>query len=114
VRTDLVLARGEIARLRADNDKLRRNTQRFLGQQLDQHDDGEVLARVDSPVAENHGLNDKLRQCTQDRVGLQNKITELEEDIAAARTARHRMIKEQSNVQWPHSVTPVPVSPSMC
>ena len=98
LRTDLALARSEIARLRADNDKLRRNAQRLLGQQLDQHDSGELLARVDSLVAENRGLNDKLRQSTQDRVGLQKQIIELEEDIAAARTALRRMIKEQSNV----------------
>ena len=98
LRTDLALARSEIARLRADNDKLRRNAQRLLGQQLDQHDSGELLARVDSLVAENRGLNDKLLQSTQDRVGLQKQITELEEDIAAARTALRRMIKEKSSV----------------
>jgi chromosome segregation ATPase len=92
----VALARSEIARLRADNDKLRRNAQRLLGQQLDQHDSGELLARVDSLVAENRGLNDKLLQSTQDTVGLQKQITELEEDIAAARTALRRMIKDQS------------------
>jgi len=97
LRTDLALARSEIARLRADNDKLRRNTQRLLGQQLDQHDSGELLARVDSLVAENRGLTDKLLQSTQDKVGLQKQITELEEDVAAARTALRRMIKEQSS-----------------
>lgn len=96
LRTDLALARSEIARLRADNDKLRRNAQRLLGQQLDQHDNGELLARVDSLVSENQGLTDKLMQSTQDRVGLQKQITELEEDIAAARTALRRMIKEQA------------------
>ena len=31
LRTDLALARDEITRLRADNDKLRRNAQRLLG-----------------------------------------------------------------------------------
>ena len=97
LRTDLALARSEIARLRADNDKLRRNTQRLLGQQLDQHDSGELLARVDSLVAENRGLTDKLLQSTQDKVGLQKQITELEEDVAASRTALRRMIKEQSS-----------------
>src|ERR1700682_6040158 len=65
LRTDLALARNEIARLRADNDKLRRNAQRLLGPQLDQHDNGELLARVDSLVAENGGLTDKLLQSTQ-------------------------------------------------
>jgi chromosome segregation ATPase len=98
LRTDLALARSEIARLRGDNDKLRRNAQRLLGQQLDQHDNGELLARVDSLVAENRALTEELLQATQDRVGLQKQISELEEDIAAARTALRRMIKEQSSV----------------
>ena len=91
LRTDLASARNEIARLRADNDKLRRHAQRLLGQQLDQHDNGEFLARVDSLVAENGGLTDKLRQSAQEDAGLHRQITELEEDIAAARTALRRM-----------------------
>ena len=96
LRTDLALARSEIARLRADNDKLRRNAQRLLGQQLDQHDTGELLARVDSLVAENRGLTEKLRQSAQENAGLRKQLTELEEDIAAARTALRRMIREQT------------------
>jgi septal ring factor EnvC (AmiA/AmiB activator) len=96
LRTDLALARNEIARLRADNDKLRRNAQRLLGQQLDQHDNGELLARVDSLVAENGGLTEKLRQSAQENAGLQKQVTELEEDIAGARTALRRMIREQT------------------
>ena len=96
LRTDLALARE--SPLRVDNDKLRRNAQRLLGQQLDQHDTGELLARVDSLAAENRGLTEKLLQSTQDKVGLQKQITELEEDIAAARTALRRMIKEQASV----------------
>lgn len=96
LRTDLALARNEIARLRADNDKLRRNAQRLLGQQLDQHDNGELLARVDSLVAENRGLTEKLRQSAQENAGLQKQVTELEEDIAGARTALRRMIREQT------------------
>jgi hypothetical protein len=97
LRTDLALARDEITRLRADNDKLRLNAQRLLGRQLDQVDHGELLARVDALVAENRRLTEKLRQCVQEKSGLSNRITELEEDVAAARTALRRMIKEQSS-----------------
>ena len=96
LRTDLALARSEVARLRADNDKLRRNTQRLLGQQLDQHDGGELLARVDTLVAENRALTAKLQQSTTENVGLRRQITEMEEDIAGARTALRRMIREQT------------------
>lgn len=97
LRTDLALARDEIKRLRSDNDKLRLNAQRLLGRQLDQIDQGELLARVDALTAENRRLTEKLRQCSREKSGLSNRITELEEDIAAARTALRRMIKEQSS-----------------
>jgi predicted nuclease with TOPRIM domain len=96
LRTDLAMAREEISRLREDNDKLRRNTRRLLGQQLEQAVDGDLLARVDRLVAENHSLTEKLRASTRDNGQLRKQITDLEEDIAAARTALRRMIREQS------------------
>jgi Family of unknown function (DUF6262) len=97
LRTDLAIAREEIARLRADNTKLRHNTQRLLGQQLDQVTNGELQARVDELVAENNSLTEKLRASTQDNSNLRKQITELEEDTAAARTALRRMIREKSS-----------------
>ena len=97
LRTDLALARDEITRLRAHNDKLRLNAQRLLGRQLDQIDQGELLARVDALAAENRRLTEKLRQSAQERSVLAHRNIELEEDIAAARTALRRMIKEQSS-----------------
>jgi predicted RNase H-like nuclease (RuvC/YqgF family) len=96
LRADLAMAREEITRLRGDNDQLRRNTRRLLGQQLEQAVDGDLLARVDRLVAENHSLTEKLRASTRDNGQLRKQITELEEDIAAARTALRRMIREQS------------------
>jgi hypothetical protein len=97
LRTDLALARDEITRLRAHNDKLRLNAQRLLGRQLDQIDQGELLARVDALAAENRRLTEKLRQSAQEKSVLAHRNIELEEDIAAARTALRRMIKEQSS-----------------
>ena len=66
LRADLAMAREEISRLRGDNDKLRRNTPRLLGQQLEQAVDGDLLARVDRLVAENHSLTEKLRASARD------------------------------------------------
>ena len=97
LRTDLALARDEITRLRAHNDKLRLNAQRLLGRQLDQIDQGELLARVDALAAENRRLTEKLQQSAQEKSVLAHRNIELEEDIAAARTALRRMIKEQSS-----------------
>jgi DNA repair exonuclease SbcCD ATPase subunit len=96
LRTDLAMAREEIARLRTDNKRLRHNAQRLLGQKLEQATSGDLLSRVDSLVAENHSLTEKLRASTRDNGSLRKQITELEEDIAAARTALRRMIREQS------------------
>jgi hypothetical protein len=96
LRTDLAMAREEIARLRTDNARLRHSTQRLLAQQLEQAVDSDLPARVDRLVAENHSLTEKLRASTRDNGQLRKQIRELEEDIAAARTALRRMIREQS------------------
>ena len=85
LRTDLAIAREEIARLRGDNDKLRHNTQRLLGQQLEQAVDGDLLARVDRLVAENHSLTEKLRASARDNGQLRKQIIELEERPTPAR-----------------------------
>ena len=98
LRTDLAMARDEIARLRADNDKLRLNAQRLLGQQLDQVDQ----RRNCSPESMRSSLKTAAsrRSCSIDarHSDLRKQNTELEEDIAAARTALRRMIKEKSSV----------------
>ena len=74
-----------------------RIAQRLLGRQLDQIDQGELLARVDALATENHRLTEKLQQSAQEKSVLAHRNIELEEDIAAARTALRRMIKEQSS-----------------
>ena len=94
--TDLALARDEIKRLRSDKDKLRRNAQQLLGQQLDQANVEELIARVDALVDDNRQLAVKLQESTQQCTALRSQVTELEEDVAAARTALRRMIREQT------------------
>jgi len=97
LRTDLALARAEIKRLRTDNDKLRRNAQRLLGQQLDQVNIAELIARVDGLVDEKRRLAAELHQITEERTALQSRVADLEEDVAAARTALRRMIRKQTS-----------------
>ena len=86
----------EIKRLRVDNDKLRRNAQRLLGQQLDQVNVADLVARVDALVDEKRRLAAELHQTTEERTALRSRVTELEEDLAAARTALRQMIREQT------------------
>jgi uncharacterized small protein (DUF1192 family) len=96
LRTDLSLAREEIKRLRADNEKLRRNAQRLLGQQLDQVSVTELIARVDTLVNENRRLTGEIKQTRTENTALRSRLIELEEDVTAARTALRRMIREQT------------------
>jgi hypothetical protein len=96
LRTDLSLAREEIKRLRADNEKLRRNAQRLLGQQLDQVNVTELIARVDTLVNENRRLTGEIKQTSTENTALRSRLIELEEDVTAARTALRRMIREQT------------------
>lgn len=98
LRTDLLLARAEIQRLRAERDTLRRNTQRLLGNQLEQAPAMELIERVDSLVAENRTLSTQLRDALSANATLQSQVAELEEDLGAARTSLRRMIKEQSHL----------------
>jgi cell division protein FtsB len=97
LRTDLALARAEIKRLRTDKDKLRRNAQRLLGEQLDQVNVAELIARVDGLVDEKRRLAAELHQMAEERTALRSRVAELEEDVAAARTALRRMIREQTS-----------------
>jgi hypothetical protein len=96
LRTDLVLARAEIKRLRTDNEKLRHNAQRLLGQQLDQVNLADLVARVDALAHENRQLASERQQARSESAALRSRVTELEEDVAAARTALRRMIREHS------------------
>jgi uncharacterized small protein (DUF1192 family) len=97
LRTDLALAHEEIKRLRADNNKLRRNAQRLLGQQLDQVNVTELIARVDTLVNENRRLAGEIKQTSTENTALRSRLTELEEDVTAARTALRRMIRDQTS-----------------
>jgi chromosome segregation ATPase len=96
VRSDLAHAREEIKRLRAERDKLRRNAQRLLGRQLDQSNVGDLVERVDGLVEENRRLAAALQHATGECSALRSRVVELEEDVAAARTALRRMIREQT------------------
>jgi chromosome segregation ATPase len=96
LRTDLALARGEISRLRTEHESLRRKAQRLLGQQLDQVHADELRSRLDTLVGENRRLSEGLQQTAHENATLRARIAELEEDVAAARTALRRMIREQS------------------
>jgi hypothetical protein len=93
LRTDLELARAEIRELRAERDKLRQAARLHLGQQLDQISSKDLIARIDELTERDGRLEAQLAKTTADNGALQQRVIELEDDLAAARTSLRRMIR---------------------
>jgi hypothetical protein len=100
--TDLALARAEIHRLRADNDKLRHRLRLQLGAEIDAPDPTELITRV----AELESLTRQLLAERDARAAeanhAQHRIHELEDDLTAARESLRRVIKDHNR---PHPPT---------
>ncbi|MEU3690344.1 DUF6262 family protein [Streptomyces narbonensis] len=94
--TDLLLARQEIKRLRTENDQLRQQGRVHLGQQVEQLGNHDLVDRVNELTEENLRLSTAERQATTQNAELQQRVAELEDDLAAARTSLRRMIRDQS------------------
>ena len=99
LRTDLALARQEITDLRAERDKLRGNLQKQPGRQLNALTHRELVDRIDELTRDNQRLNDLNRQLTTDNQQLAQQVTDLEDDLAAARTSLRRMIRDTNQQQ---------------
>lgn len=96
LKTDLALARQEIDALRAEPDRLRGALQRNLGQQLDQISSKTLVERVDELTAANRGLVEENRRLRNRADTLEARVTEAEDDLAAARDSLRRMIRSQN------------------
>lgn len=101
LRTDLELARHEIKKLRAERDTLRSNLQHQLGRQLDALAHRELVSRIDELTRDNQRLADLNRQLTTDNQQLHQKVTDLEDDLAGARTSLRRMIRDTNQPENP-------------
>ncbi|MFF7183454.1 DUF6262 family protein [Streptomyces sp. NPDC008121] len=94
--TDLLLAREEIKRLRAENAGLRQQARVHLGQQVEPIGNHDLIDRVNELTEENLRLSTAERQATTQNAELRQRVTELEDDLAAARTSLRRIIRDQS------------------
>jgi hypothetical protein len=94
--TDLLLARQEIKRLRTENGQLRQQARVHLGQQVDQLGNHGLVDRINELTEENLRLSTAERQATAENTQLRQRITELEDDLAAARTSLRRMIRKKN------------------
>lgn len=103
LRTDLALARDEIRRLRADNDKLRHRLRLRLGAEIDGPARAELTARVADLETANRQLLAERDARTTEAHDVQRRIRGLEDDLTAARESLRRVIKEHNR---PPSPTP--------
>ncbi|MFF7199210.1 MULTISPECIES: DUF6262 family protein [unclassified Streptomyces] len=94
--TDLLLARQEIKRLRTENGQLRQQARTHLGQQVEQLGNHDLVDRVNELAEENLRLSTAERQATTQNAELQQRVAELEDDLAAARTSLRRMIRNEN------------------
>jgi hypothetical protein len=97
--TDLLLARQEIKRLLSENGQLRQQARVHLGQQVEQLGNHDLFDRVNELTEENLRLSTAERQATNQNAELQQRVTEPEDDLAAARTSLRRMIRDENRPQ---------------
>ncbi|MCX4726978.1 DUF6262 family protein [Streptomyces sp. NBC_01306] len=96
LRVDLELAREEIRKLRTERDQLQRNARLHLGHQLDQIGAADLTTRVYELNHSKVELEALLATKTAEANGLAHCVTELEDELTAARTSLRQMIKTQS------------------
>ncbi|MGH9157660.1 MAG: DUF6262 family protein [Acidimicrobiales bacterium] len=94
--TDLALAREEIARLRAERDGQRRQLQLALGARIDDAAKADLRRRVEELNGRNRDLAAEAAQLRAENDKLQARITEVEDDLSAARTSLRRMIRVEN------------------
>lgn len=96
LQTDLALARAEIKRLRAERDQQQHQLRLALGARMDNLAKADLVARVDELTRVNAELVAAAAQHQADNQALTVRVTELEDDLAAARTSLRRMIRAEN------------------
>jgi hypothetical protein len=94
LRTDLVAARDEIRRLRAERDKLRARFRLQLGAEIEGPDRAELVARVASLEAASRQLAAERDARAAEASHAQRRIRELEDELTAARESLRRAIRQ--------------------
>jgi Family of unknown function (DUF6262) len=96
VRTDLAIARQEIARLRAERDKLAQRLRLQLGAEIEGPDRLQLIARVGDLETVNRQLVAERDALAADAATATRRIGDLEDDLTAARESLRRVIKDQN------------------
>jgi seryl-tRNA synthetase len=94
LRTDLVAARDEIRRLRAERDKLRARFRLQLGAEIEGPERAELIARVATLEASCRQLAAERDARAAETSHAQRRIGELEDELTAARESLRRVIRQ--------------------
>jgi hypothetical protein len=94
LRTDLTIARDEIRRLRAEQDKLRARLCLQLGAEIEGPDRAELIARVATLEASCRKLAAERDARATETSHTQRRIRELEDELTAARESLRRVIRQ--------------------
>lgn len=101
LRTDLALARAEITRLREERDQQRQHLQLALGARLDNVSKADLITPVEELTATNTDLAATTTRHRSDNQFLHQRVRDLEDDLAAARTSLRRMIRTENRPPEP-------------
>ncbi|MFI5987588.1 DUF6262 family protein [Streptomyces sp. NPDC051555] len=92
--TDLALVREENRALRDERDRLKEAVRRSLGAQLDQSGTRELTERVNELLTAVERLALERDEIRAERDDLKSRLAESQDDLAAAREAGKRMLKQ--------------------
>jgi septal ring factor EnvC (AmiA/AmiB activator) len=96
LQTDLALARAEINRLRTERAQHHQQLRLALGARVDNLAKADLAARVNELTRTNADLAAAIAQHQSDNQTLKARVTDLEDDLAAARTSLRRMIRSEN------------------
>jgi hypothetical protein len=97
LKVDLVLAREEIKRLRAEHDKLQHRLRLQLGAEIDGPQRAELVARVADLEAVNRHLLVERDARSSEQGFAERRVRELEDELVAARESLRRMIRSENS-----------------
>lgn len=99
LRTDLTIARDQIKMLRAERDTLLQRLRLQLGAEIEAPDRAHLTARVADLEALNRRLVAERDARTIEVDAAKARVTELEDELCAARESLRRVIKSQNRAQ---------------
>ena len=94
--TDLEHCRAQNRALRAERDQLKVALQRSLGHQADQLANAPLVERINELTALAQQVTGERDQARREKADLEQRLSETEDDLAAARTSLRRMIRSEN------------------